>query len=323
MKVTTELFLEYLNFYKNRNKSDRTISILKQNFSKFIKYTHYYHWELEVKDITQKLIEEYRTELAETLAPKQSIYYWKNRFLSPKTVQMRIQAVKNFLHFTNYIYNEWLDYRTIDIPKIKNFHINFLEEDEIQKLLEIINQIEVSLIGRARSKLLVVLWYTTGLRLSELLNLQVSDVLWGKKIIKGKWGKERLIFFTPKTQTILKEYLHALQEPSPQTWRVIERKVVEEWVFISHNAYNFWGQLSKESVCGLFKKYNEKLNLPWKRITCHSLRHSFATRLLDKNINLREIQELMGHEDLKTTERYTHIRSNQLESAHNQAFWDF
>ena len=78
--------------------------------------------------------------------------------------------------------------------------------------------------------------------------------------------------------------------------------------------------MSKESVCGLFKKYDKKLKLPNKKVSCHTLRHSFATSLLDKNINLREIQELMGHADLKTTEGYTHVRNYQLESAHKLAF---
>lgn len=324
MKITTELFFECYNFYRNKNHSHRTLEVLRSNLEPFYTFfTYYYGNGARVCDITHKFLEDYKTELSETIVPKFSQYSWQQRFLSPKTIQMRIQAVKNFLRFTNFIYNEGIDYRTIAIPRITNRHINFLEEDEVYKLLKVVDECEKTPIGRQRSKLLITLWYTTGLRLSELLNLTVDEVLDWKAVIRGKWGRERVVFFTPKVQELLREYLELLKRPSYQTGKVLKRKCKEKWVFVSHNAYNFGCKLSKESVCWLFKKYNEKLHLPGKKITCHSLRHSFATRLMDKGINLREIQELMGHADIKTTEAYTHVRNPQLEQSHKLAFQDF
>ncbi len=323
MKITTELFFECYNFYKNKNYSSRSLYILRSNLEKFDKFMRGIVGEYQISNITYKILEDYKTQLSETPIPKQSIYYGKRKFLSPKTIQMRIQSVKNFLRFMNFIYWAGIDYRNIEIPRIKDMHINFLEEEEVQQLLQVAEETEKTPIGKQRSKLLITLGYTTGLRLAEILSLQVDDVRKGQAIIKGKWSKERITFFIPKVQEILENYLKTLKKPSPQTGKILKRKCKEKRVFISHNAYNFWGKLSKESVCWLFKKYDEKLNLPNKKVSCHTLRHSFATKLLDKNINLREIQELMGHADLKTTEGYTHVRNTQLEVAHKLAFEDF
>lgn len=320
MKITQELFFDCYNFYKNKNYSDRSLEILRSNLEKFDAFMFWRVGEYELSDITYKILEDYKTELAEIPIPKQSIYYGKRRFLSPKTIQMRIQSVKNFLKFMNFIYGKGIDYRNIEIPRIKDMHINFLEEEEVQQLLEVVEKTEKSQIGKERSKLLITLGYSTGLRLAEILSLKTDEVFKGQTVIKGKGSKERITFFVPKVQDLLKNYLKVLNTPSPQTGKILKRKCKENWVFISHNAYNFWVQLSKESVCGLFKKYDKKLKLPNKKVSCHTLRHSFATRLLDKNINLRKIQELMGHADLKTTEGYTHVRNHQLESAHKLAF---
>lgn len=323
MKITTELFFECYNFYKNKNYSRRSLEILRWNLEKFDEFMRDEVGEYQLSDITYKILEEYKTKLSKTPTSKHSIYYKKRKFIHPKTVQMRVQSVKNFLKFMNFIYGEGIDYRNIEIPRIKDSHINFLEEKELEELLEVVKETEKSPMGKKRSELLITLWYTTGLRLTEILNLKTDEVLRGQSVIKGKWWKERLIFFIPKVQKMLNDYLRILRTPAPRTKKIFKRKCKENRVFISHNSYNFWFQLSKESVCGLFKKYDEELKLSGKRVSCHALRHSFATRLMDKKVNLREIQTLLGHADLKTTEGYTHVRNPQLEVSHKLAFWDF
>lgn len=323
MKITPELFFECYNFYKNKNYSDRSLDILKTNLKKFDQYMRATVGEYELSNITYKVLEDYKTKLSETRVNKHSIYYWKRKFIHPKTVQMKIQSVKNFLKFMNFIYGDGIDHRNIEIPRITQHHINFLEEREVEQLLEVVDQEEKTEIWKQRSKLLIAIGYSTGLRLAEILNLTVDEVKEWQSRIVGKWSRERLVFFLPKIQNQLSEYLETLKKPLPHTWTIGKRTTKEKYVFISHNPDTFGQKLSKETVCWLFKKYNEKLNIPGKRISCHALRHSFATRLMDKNVNLREIQTLLGHADLKTTEGYTHVRSPQLEQAHKLAFEDF
>lgn len=323
MKITTELFFECYNFYKNKNYSRRSLEILRWNLEKFDEFMRDTTGEYQLSDITYKILEEYKTKLSKTKINKHSIYYWKRKFIHPKTVQMRVQSVKNFLKFMNFIYGEGIDYRNIEIPRIREQHINFLEESEVEQLLEVVEKEEKTEIWKQRSKLLITIGYTTGLRLAEILNLTVDEIEEGQARIIGKGNKERLVFFLPKIQDELSEYLEALQNPLPHIWIIGKRITKKKYVFISHNLDTFGKKLSKESVCWLFKKYNKKLNIPGKRISCHSLRHSFATRLMDKKVNLREIQTLLGHADLKTTEGYTHVRNPQLEQAHRLAFKDF
>lgn len=323
MKITTELFFECYNFYKNKNYSSRSLEILTWNLEKFDEFMRGKVGEYQLSDITYKILEEYKTKLSKTKINKHSIYYGKRKFIHPKTVQMRIQSVKNFLKFMNFIYGEGIDHRNIEIPRIREHHINFLEEYEVEKLLEVVEKEEKTEIWKQRSKLLITIGYTTGLRLAEILNLTVDEIEEGQARIIGKGSKERLVFFLPKIQDELKKYLIDLQKPLPSTWIIGKRTTKEKYVFISHNLDTFGQKLSKETVCWLFKKYNKSLNIPWKKISCHSLRHSFATRLMDKKVNLREIQTLLWHADLKTTEGYTHVRNPQLEAAHKLAFEDF
>ena len=325
MKVTNGLFSKCLNFYKNKNYSSRTIDILKTNLEYFDGYMHEKRGgEYYISDITYKIIEEYKTYLSQIKISKHSIYYGSKKTLSPKTIQMKVQSVKNFLKFVNFIHDEGIDYRNIEIPRIRERHINFLEEDEVQKLLDVVDQSETTEIGRNRSKLLIMVWYTTGLRLTEILSLTVEDMIKGQTTVLGKGKKERIVYFLPKVQQMLNEYIESLKKPLPQyCWVFGQRSADKNYVFISHNCGTFGNKLSKTMVCSLFHKYNKILNIPWKRITCHSLRHSFATRLMDKKINIREIQELLWHSDLKTTETYTHVRNPKIKDDHKQAFDDF
>ena len=87
-----------------------------------------------------------------------------------------------------------------------------------------------------------------------------------------------------------------------------------DFVFISHNSgYDYWNPISKQTVCERIKKYSDGLNLG-KRITVHSLRHSYATRLLESWMNIKEIQELLGHTDIQTTQTYLHVLKSNLKS---------
>ncbi len=119
MKITYELIDEFIKFYKNRNYKQKTLRRFELVFYKFFEFFQE-KGKSKVEEITTKIIEEYTEFIANQPVPKQSIYYGKKQKISWRTIQEKIQSVKNFLKFCNYIYNIWLDYNKIEIPKYES-----------------------------------------------------------------------------------------------------------------------------------------------------------------------------------------------------------
>lgn len=166
-------------------------------------------------------------------------------------------------------------------------------------------------------QLLCNIGYKSWLRLSEMLGLTVRDIKKKEVRIIGKGNKARRVFFTPSTLWLLDDYMIERDKPIPRTWKV-EKK--SDFVFISHNSwYDYWNPIKKNTVCEIMKKYSDNLDLG-KRITIHTLRHSYATKLLESWMNMREIQELLWHSDLRTTEWYCHVIRSSLEKKVSEIF---
>jgi integrase/recombinase XerD len=166
-------------------------------------------------------------------------------------------------------------------------------------------------------QLLCNIAYTSGLRLSEALSLTVDEVKRWECRITWKWNKTRRVFFTPSTEELLENYLEERANPIPRTW-IIEKP--SDFVFISHNSwYDYWRPIKKNTACEIIKKYSDELDLG-KRITIHSLRHSYATKRLESWMNIREIQELLWHCDIQTTQNYCHVLKSNLKNKVMQVF---
>lgn len=306
-------FEQYLTNKKQKQKTiDRQISYL----NKFIKHEKI----RRVEDITFHVIEDYKTFLARRKPPKQSIYYKKNNTLADTTIAQKIQAIKNFLKRLNTYHEKWINFALIPSPKHKSLPMDYLEENEVKILLKHIDSVEKYKINQLRSKLLITLWYTTGMRLDEMLNLKVCQFNKNHFSITWKWAKDRLVFITPHTKKLLDQYVSYRKKKIPRIWKPCKNTCKEDYVFISHNMDTYWQPITKQTICWLFKKYN---CIPWKKITCHVLRHSFATHLLEEWVDLMTIKELLWHSDITTTQRYTHICNNRLADTHNTVFWSF
>ena len=272
---------------------------------------------LRDEDISMKMIEDWMSQLNKTKTPHTSMYYSIKPFISPSTIQSKITAVKSFLRYMNSIFNIGIDYQKIEQKRVKSPIMDVLTEEEFEKLYNIIPQIEKYRINALRSQLLVRLWYTSWMRLSEMLSLKISDIKKWKARITWKWDKDRWVFFADSVQELLAEYEEERKKPIEWTWLKWKDS---DYVFISHVSwYTFWRPLKKVTICELMKKYSDALNI-WKRITCHSLRHSFATRLLEAWVNIREIQEFLWHSNLSTTEWYCHVLASNLEERHKNLF---
>lgn len=177
-----------------------------------------------------------------------------------------------------------------------------LSVDEIFHLLDDITPEELPTRTPYRDKAVIEVLYATGVRCSELAHIFLSDISYEEKSIrvKGKGKKERIVLFGNKAQEAIERYI-AHERPQ------LSHAHDEGYLFLNQRG----GRLNERTVqriCEMFRRFL-KISKP---LTPHKLRHSFATHLLNQGVDLRVIQELLGHESLATTERYTHVSSAQL-----------
>jgi integrase/recombinase XerD len=184
--------------------------------------------------------------------------------------------------------------------KIWNFTPHVLTSSEVEAVLDGIDH--VSRIG-LRDKALVEMLYASGLRVSELCALNLFDVGEGKVRVMGKGNKERIVPIAARSLAALDEYL-------------VQRRDVEEDnspLFIMERG----GRITRQEVWRVVKEATLKVGIK-KKVTPHTLRHSFATHLLEGGADLRVIQEMLGHASISTTDRYTHISKAHLKRAFDE-----
>ncbi|MDR2841807.1 MAG: tyrosine-type recombinase/integrase [Spirochaetaceae bacterium] len=182
---------------------------------------------------------------------------------------------------------------------------SFLWEDEMATFVQTAEQ--AGILWRNRDKALILMMYSSGLRISELCNLKMSDLDddYTQAKITGKGNKTRFVFFSQEAQDALLVYL-------PE--RYAKLKQDGGAVFISMRGKT----LSSAGARWIIEEYSNLCNLQ-KNIHPHSLRHSFATHLVNAGCDLRVIQELLGHSSLSTTQRYTHVDLQRLKTVYHKA----
>lgn len=319
MKITNELLLGRLQYLENKQFAENTITNYFTDVKLFIEFIKHEKSisTVGVEDLTMITIERRKTVLWKTITPKTSIYYAVRPTLSLQTIQWKLTAVKSLLKYLNNYYDEWIDYRKIELKRVKSDYVDCITENERNLFFKFIGQYEKYRINSLRMQLLCNIGYTSWLRLSEALKLTIKEVKSGETRITGKWNKTRRVFFTPSTENLLENYLEERAKPIPRTWKT---ENYSDFVFISHNAgYDYWNPIKKNTACEIIKKYSDWLGIG-KRITMHSLRHSYATRLLESWMNIREIQELLGHKDIQTTEGYCHVLKSNLRNKVSSVF---
>src|SRR5699024_4504731 len=176
----------------------------------------------------------------------------------------------------------------------------FLEVEEQERLINIFN---TRYITPQRNKTIVILLLNTGLRLSEMINLKYYHInlMTGRlKVVQGKGAKDRIIYINDDTLEVLKDW----KERQFKEWGV------SEYVFTTRTLK----QLDGKAVRKMLRTYSKKAEIK-KHVTTHTLRHTYATDLLRETSNIRLVQKALGHEDITTTEIYTHIVDAELEEA--------
>jgi integrase/recombinase XerC len=188
-----------------------------------------------------------------------------------------------------------------------------LGEAEMTKLLEMPDATHP--LGR-RDRAILELFYASGLRLSELVGLDLDDVNLSGRMVRvlGKGGKERIVPFNRSAEAALRAWLKDCAESAHTPDVRVHPRRVRRPLFLNYQG----GRLSTRSVDRLVRRYVAACSTRFG-ISPHALRHSFATHLLERGADLRAIQELLGHARLSTTQRYTHVNAAQLMDAYRKA----
>lgn len=205
----------------------------------------------------------------------------------PKTIKNKIVVIRSFIKF---LYSKNLiDIRpeAIEIPRTVEVEANFLDEEEQCALIKSARNL--------RDKALIMTILSSGLRASEILNLKEDDLYRRSLIVsRGKGGKPRVTFIDPLTEKSIREYHH-------------KREVDSIFVFTN----SFGKPLSRQYLSRMISETALRAGIK-KRVSAHTLRHSFATNMLRKGARIEDVQPLMGHSNISTTRLYMHFTNEYL-----------
>ena len=222
--------------------------------------------------------------------------------LSARSLARIISALKTFYKFL--VKEEVMDsnpLQTIDTPKLPKTLPEVLSHEEIQKMIE---NIDFSKFSGERDKAILMLLYGSGLRVSELITLKMNDLYLDDGFIKvtGKGNKERLVPIGSKTIRQLSYYFSSYRA------KLSNQNDASNVILNQKGA-----PLSRVYIFKIIKRLAEKAGVS-KNISPHTLRHSFATVLIESGADLRAVQQMLGHESITTTEIYTHLDRSYLKS---------
>jgi len=299
-----EDFLEHLEVEKNR--SPLTTRNYKLYLEKFFSWGQKEFPPFQKpEDINKEAVRQFRRYLSR-------LKNQEGDYLSPNTLNYYLIAIRSFLKYLSSRDIKSLAPEKIDLAKPKEREISFLEGKELEIFLNAPLQTKESDIIRFRDKAILELLFSTGLRVSELTNLKIENINLEKDEfqVKGKGGKWRIVFLSNQAKYWLKKYLEMRKDVHPELFIRLDKAGKNEETF----------GLTPRSVQRIVKKYAKIAGIT-KKLTTHSLRHSFATDLLNAGANIREVQKMLGHSSLATTQIYTHVTDTHLKKVY-QTFHD-
>ena len=232
--------------------------------------------------------------------------------VSAKTLSRKLATLKSFYKYL--VINKLIDSnicKSIKFPKISKTLPQFLNENEVNDLLDYPYGDSYN---SKRDRAIIELFYGTGIRISELASIKIIDLDLKDCTIRiiGKRSKERLVLFGKSVREILIEYLDGKNcndkyKRSPYLFNQMR----------SNNG-QYMGHLSVRAIFSIVKKYINHVSNN-EKLSPHSLRHSFATHLLNRGADLMSVKDLLGHSSLSSTQMYTHVQLKKLKEVYNQA----
>lgn len=283
MKYLSE-YLEYLKYQKNY--SDETIHSYSIDIEEFLDYIN--SECINICEVGYDVVKAWLINLDEK----------KNK---STTVSRKISSLRGFYKYL--INNKVIDsnpFSLVSLPKKERHLPRFFYYNELEEMFQV-PKLNTAL-GQ-RDRLLLEMLYATGVRVSELVNIKVSDINGEEIRVLGKGNKERIVEFGDYAESILELYLN-------EGYKSLNVKK-SEYLFLNNRG----GKLTTRGVRYILDNIINKTTID-KKISPHMLRHTFATHLLNEGCDLLTVQELLGHESLTATSIYTHITNDRLKEVY-------
>lgn len=287
-------FLEYIEIEKGRSLN--TV----RNYEHYLTRAFLDMGVKKVKELTEEKLREFRLKLNRASGVK--VKGQASATMKKNTQNYYLIALRSFLKYMRKRGQDALTPDAIELAKVGARHLDLISVDELARLLK---GPDLATLKGLRDKALLELFFSTGLRLSELCSLNSDlDLSKDEFSIRGKGEKIRVVFLSDPARQAIKAYLS-------------KRKDMEEAMFVNISKNSATGRLTPRSIERIVKEYAIKAGIS-KKVTPHVLRHSFATDLLSNGADIRSVQMMLGHANIATTQVYTHVTDKQLREVHKK-----
>ena len=280
-------FIDYLKIDKNYSKN--TLESYLRDIRFFLEYEN-----KKIDDITKKDIDNY------------ILHAMPN--YNESSLNRIIASIKSFFKYLS-IYKGYINVaEDVECLKRKKSLPKYLSIEEVDKLLDI--NLETAF--DYRNKAMLELLYATGLRASELINLDINNIDLNNMVVNvyGKGSKERIVPISKIAVNYLDLYLNEYRQEL-----FIKNQKTTDALFLN----NHGKRITRQGLYKMIGEIAKKQGID-KEITPHVLRHSFATNMIECGADIRSVQELLGHENIVTTEIYTHLANNYIKDSYNEYF---
>lgn len=288
-------YLEYLEIEKDR--SQKTVENYDHYLERFLKWAEIG----SPGEITDELVRNYRLFLNRQTDER-------GKPLKKITQNYHVIALRNFLKYLAKRDIKTLAAEKIELGKTARQEVEFLEAEEVDRIFEAASGAGLKSL---RDRAILELLYSSGLRVSELVNLNRDQVNLKTQefSVRGKGGKIRVVFISDRAKDALERYLGKRPDIDPAIFARIGLKHIEG----KKQSSNL--RITPRTVQRIVKYYALKAGIV-KDVHPHTLRHSFATDLIQNGADIRSVQEMLGHSSVTTTQIYTHVTNRQLKEVH-------
>lgn len=273
------------------NKSFNTIKSYKKDLEQFVDYL-----------VNEEGIDDFNS--VEVFVFRNYIRYLNSDLkVNKRSINRKLSAIRTFFKYL--LENEYIEENKstyINTPKFEKSLPNYLTKEDFEKIREVI---PLTKILGLRDRAIIELLYSSGIRSMELLDLNESMINFTEREIRviGKGNKERITFFSNISKKYIQEYI----ERKKKEYKNYSRSII----FVNKDG----NKLDSRSLRRLISNYAKKAGID-KEVTPHVFRHSFATELLNQGVDIRYVQELLGHSSIATTQFYTHVSKTALKDAY-------
>jgi site-specific recombinase XerD len=297
LRQALKLFLEYIKIGKNL--SDKTF----ENYSHYLsRFSNCFSEDKNLKDINLEDVQKFRVFL-------KNFKDEKGNELSLKTRNYHLIALRAFLKYCVKNDMSTMAPEKIELPKVPERVVETLDREELERLFKTVSESK----NAVRDTAIIETLFSTGLRVSELVSLNRNqvDLIRLEFMVRGKGKKPRIVFLSERARDAIKQYLDSREDNFDPLFLNMGKGFKQDILSGEKR------RLSRVSVENIVAK-NARMSGIIKKVTPHTLRHSFATELLSNGADIRSVQEMLGHSSITTTQIYTHITDKRLKEIHQK-----